>query len=124
LHDPRRPRGLTDWLRRSGADALIVSTVAHLAVPGVRAFCRAARLPVATLRLAGKIQSAIGGIDQGDELLGAQAVELLIAQLNHNERGPPRQPGMMLFPGRWVPATGEAPARSREKNDGAAAAVS
>jgi hypothetical protein len=31
---------------------------------------------------------------------------------------------MMLFPGRWVPATGEAPARSREKNDGAAAAVS
>ena len=100
LHDPRRPRGLTDWLRRSGADALIVSTVAHLAVPGVRAFCRAARLPVATLRLAGKIQSAIGGIDQGDELLGAQAVELLIAQLNHNERGPPRQPGMMLFPGR------------------------
>jgi hypothetical protein len=35
-------------------------------------------------------------------LLGAQAVELLIAQLHHNERGPPRHPGMMLFPGQWV----------------------
>jgi len=40
--------------------------------------------------------------DQCDELIGAQAVELLIAQLNQNERGPPRHPGMMLFPGQWI----------------------
>ncbi len=115
LHDPKRPRGLAAWLRRSGADALIVSSVAQLAAPGVKAVCREGRLRLATLRWPGKSQTAIGGIDQGDDLLGAQAVELLIAQLNHNERGPPRQPGMMLFPGQWVPAESDAPIRGREK---------
>jgi hypothetical protein len=52
------------------------------------------------------VPANIAGIDQCDELLGAQAVELLVAQLQHNERGPPRHPGMMLFPGQWItPAT-------------------
>ena len=115
LHDAKQPRGLAAWLSRSGADALIVSTVAQLAAPGVRAFCRKERLPIAALRWHGKVQAVIGGIDQCDDLLGAQAVELLIAQLNHNERGPPRQPGMMLFPGQWVAATSDAPYRSRDQ---------
>lgn len=115
LHDAKQPRGLAAWLSQSGADALIVSTVAQLAAPGVRAFCRKARLPIAALRWPGKVQAVIGGIDQCDDLLGAQAVELLIAQLNHNERGPPRQPGMMLFPGQWVAATSAAPYRSRDQ---------
>ena len=119
LHDPARPRGLAAWLRRSEADGLIVSTLAQLSAPAVRAFCREARLPVATLRWPGRSQAAIGGIDQGDELLGAQAVELLIAQLNHNERGPPRQPGMMLFPGQWVPARGARLTRGRGNAGGA-----
>ena len=61
-----------------------------------------ARLQVATLRWSANLPANIGGIDQCDELLGAQAVELLIAQLHHNERGPPRHPGMMLFPGQWM----------------------
>ncbi len=106
VHDAQRPRDLAAWLRGSGADALIVSAVAQLSAPGVRAFCRQKRLQVATLRWSATVPANIAGIDQCDELLGAQAVELLVAQLQHNERGPPRHPGMMLFPGQWItPAT-------------------
>ncbi len=100
------PRGLAGWLRRSGADALIVSAVAQLSAPGVRALCREKQLQVVSLRWASGLPAATAGIDQCDDLLGAQAVELLIAQLHHNERGPPRHPGMMLFPGRWVAPAG------------------
>jgi DNA-binding LacI/PurR family transcriptional regulator len=102
VHDARRPRDLAAWLRGSGADALIVSAVAHLSAPGVRAVCRQKELQVATLRWSATLPANIAGIDQCDELIGAQAVELLIAQLNQNERGPPRHPGMMLFPGQWI----------------------
>jgi hypothetical protein len=77
-------------------------------------------MPIAALRWPGKVQAVIGGIDQCDDLLGAQAVELLIAQLNHNERGPPRQPGMMLFPGQWVAATSDAPSQRRAQPKGSA----
>ncbi len=105
VHDGQRPRDLAAWLRGSGADALIVSAVAQLSAPGIRAFCRQKRLQVATLRWSATLPANIAGIDQCDELLGAQAVELLIAQLHHNERGPPRHPGMMLFPGQWVAPT-------------------
>jgi hypothetical protein len=83
---------------------LIVSAVAQLSAPGVAALCGKGRRPVVTLRWSPALPPTIAGIDQCDDLLGAQAVELLIAQLHHNERGPPRHPGMMLFPGRWVAA--------------------
>ena len=102
FHDAQRSRGLAAWLRGGGADALIVSAVAQLSAPGVRAFCQKKQLQLAALRWPGNLPTAIPGIDQCDDLLGAQAVELLIAQLHHNERGPPRHPGMMLFPGQWV----------------------
>jgi LacI family transcriptional regulator len=105
LAKSKRPPGLGTWLDQSGADALIVSAVAQLSAPGVRAVCREKQLQVVSLRWAEGLPAAIAGIDQCDDLLGSQAVELLIAQLHHNERGPPRHPGMMLFPGRWVAAS-------------------
>jgi len=109
FHDAQRSRGLAAWLRESGADALIVSAVAQLSAPGVRAVCQRKQLQIAALRWPGNLPGAIAGIDQCDDLLGAQAVELLIAQLHHNERGPPRHPGMMLFPGQWVAPAAPAP---------------
>lgn len=47
----------------------------------------------------------IGGIDQSYDLVAANAVDLVVSQLNGNELGVPALPRMLLFPGRWVPAT-------------------
>jgi len=115
VHDAQQPRGLAAWLRESGADALIVSAVAQLSAPGVRAVCQRKQLQIAALRWPGNLPVAIAGIDQCDDLLGAQAVELLIAQLHHNERGPPRNPGMMLFPGQWVASAPQKKTRPRSR---------
>jgi LacI family transcriptional regulator len=42
------------------------------------------------------------GLDQQPRELGARAVELLIAQLQRNERGVPDWPTTTTIPARWV----------------------
>jgi LacI family transcriptional regulator len=44
----------------------------------------------------------IGGVDQSYDLIAANAVDLVVSQLNSNETGVPPWPRMLLFPGRWV----------------------
>lgn len=41
------------------------------------------------------------GIDQQSDVLGAAAVDLLVEQLHHNERGPPLHPKMVMTEGLW-----------------------
>jgi hypothetical protein len=41
------------------------------------------------------------GIDQQTDVLGAAAVDLLVEQLHHNERGPPEHPKMVMTEGLW-----------------------
>lgn len=41
------------------------------------------------------------GIDQQTEVLGAAAIDLLVEQLHHNERGPPEHPKMVMTEGLW-----------------------
>jgi len=41
------------------------------------------------------------GIDQQTDMLGAAAVDLLVEQLHHNERGPPQHPKMVMTEGLW-----------------------
>ncbi len=90
------------WLRRSGADALIVSSTELLALPGVKAAVRQLELPVVTLHWQDEARG-IGGIDQCYGRVAAHAVDLAIAQLNLNELGPPDLPRIMLFTGHWIP---------------------
>jgi LacI family transcriptional regulator len=96
------PAPLAAWLRESKADALIVSTTDLLQVPGVREVCRRGKLPLVTLYWSANTPTSVGGIDQRYDRVAAHAVDLVVAQLNNNERGPPDLPSMMLFPGRWV----------------------
>ncbi|MDB6166203.1 MAG: LacI family transcriptional regulator [Lacunisphaera sp.] len=42
-----------------------------------------------------------GGIDQAEEIIAANAVDLAVSQLHHNERGIPDYVKMVLFPGIW-----------------------
>jgi hypothetical protein len=43
----------------------------------------------------------VAGIDQQAEVLGAAAVDLLVAQEQRNERGLPEHPRMILTEGLW-----------------------
>jgi len=96
------------WLARGRPDALIVSSSALLALPGVRAVVRERGLTVASLHWQDEARG-IGGVDQCYGRVAAHAVDLVIAQLNLNELGPPDLPRIMLFAGQWVPPGGERP---------------
>jgi DNA-binding LacI/PurR family transcriptional regulator len=41
------------------------------------------------------------GVDQQGEVLGAAAVDLVVEQFQHNERGVPKQPKIVLTAGEW-----------------------
>jgi LacI family transcriptional regulator len=91
---------LAGWLGRLQPDALVVdggASVARLKAAGWRG-------PVANLDL--RPRSGAMGVDQAYDIIAAHAVDLVVAQLQRNERGPPAPPRALLFPGRWVaPAT-------------------
>ena len=54
------------------------------------------------------------GFYQNFELLGATAIDLVIAQLHHNERGVPAMPKVMLVPGAWREGATLRPAVQRD----------
>ncbi|HVU33208.1 MAG TPA: LacI family DNA-binding transcriptional regulator [Opitutaceae bacterium] len=47
-----------------------------------------------------------GGIEQGEDMIAANAVDLVVGQLHRNERGVPERPQMVLLPGLWHPPPG------------------
>ncbi|MHA3774998.1 LacI family DNA-binding transcriptional regulator [Verrucomicrobiota bacterium sgz303538] len=81
----------------------------------------------AHLALGDREQYQWAGMDQNSELVGAAAVDLVDAQLRHNERGAPEVAKTVLIPGRWIsgPTVREyvAPALSSEEPDGVLATV-
>lgn len=109
LHRKGEKRDPAAWLRRVKPDALIVSTTELLALPGLRAAARERELPIVSLHWQDEARG-IGGVDQCYGRVAAHAVDLVIAQLNLNELGPPDLPRIMLFTGHWVP-----PAAKRER---------
>jgi len=71
-----------DWMKECGAD-----------VPGTHGFL--------CLNHLFKTQPC-AGLDQQPREIGARAAELVIAQLQRNERGVPTWPNMTTIPARWV----------------------
>lgn len=98
---PDDPRVVARRLRASRPDAVVVS--AHRVVEKLRRLNLAAvpRLPIITLHWV-PTAPEIGGIDQSYDMVAANAVDLVVSQLNSNETGAPPWPRMLLFPGRWV----------------------
>ena len=91
------------WVGAQTPDALIVGATELLDAPGLRAMCRAMKLPIVTLHWDDTTPAGIGGIDQGYDRIASHAVDLVVAQLNSNETGVPDLPRIMLFSGRWIP---------------------
>jgi LacI family transcriptional regulator len=103
---PDDPRVAARRLKASRPDAVVVS--AHAVVEKLRAqeHAAVAELPVINLHW---LPSApeIGGVDQSYDMVAANAVDLVVSQLNSHELGVPTSPRMLLFPGRWVEPVAE-----------------
>lgn len=97
-----RLTGLAGWMRLHQPDALVVTgtrlidtaLIPELGATAVR------RLGLAAMhRDPGR---PIAGIDQKVEVLGATAVDALVAQLHRQERGVPANPVVSMVEGTWV----------------------
>lgn len=58
-----------------------------------------------------------GGVDQCPEMIGANTVDLVAAQLLSNERGIPATPKLLLNEGRWMDGPSIPPARHAERKN-------
>ncbi len=104
---PGDRRTLARRIKASRPDALVVS--AHAILEQLRATER----PIINLHWV-PTAPEIGGVDQSYDMVAANAVDLVVSQLNSNETGVPPWPRMLLFPGRWVEAVATA---ARHKED-------
>jgi DNA-binding LacI/PurR family transcriptional regulator len=98
---PEGRRAVARRIKPSRPDALVVS--AHAIVEKLRSMniALAPELPIINLHWL-PTAPEIGGIDQSYDMIAANAVDLVVSQLNGNETGVPAIPRMLLFPGRWV----------------------
>lgn len=99
---------LKRWLVREKPDAILVGET--LVGEWMQELCPT--LPVAWLVL-GNDQTKRWGIDQLPLLVGRAAVELVVGQINRNERGSPQTPHTLLLDGNWVDGTAGAAAENR-----------
>lgn len=90
------PAKFARWFRDGGFDSLIVQheppreILAQLRLP-----------PRALASLHWKPDTAGSGIDQMPENVAAAAIDIIMGQLNRNERGLPSHPRTLLVPGEW-----------------------
>ena len=98
---PEDRRAVARRIKTCRPDALVVS--AHAIIEQLRAMdvAVARELPVISLHWL-PTAPEIGGVDQSYDMVAANAVDLVVSQLNSNETGVPPWPRMLLFPGRWV----------------------
>ena len=96
------PREFANWFRKHHPDVVVSCG------PPTLQWMRQLRLPIpqkvgfVELDLA-EADGACAGIEQPCESIGATAIDLLVAQLQRNERGVPSQPKLVQLEGRWVP---------------------
>jgi LacI family transcriptional regulator len=87
-----------DWLTRLKPDCLVVSHFDELCLLREAGWKGGVER---TLLLDWRPGCGAAGVDQGYDTIAASAVDLVVEQLYHNERGLPDPPRMLLFPGRW-----------------------
>ena len=98
LHRDEDRASLAAWLRKLKPDALVAD---HL---GLLTLAQSAGWDAAKGRsvlLSWQPGAGVGGIEQGYDAIAAHAVDLVVTQLQRNQRGLPNPPPMLLFPGRW-----------------------
>lgn len=102
---PTDRRALARRLQQVRPDALVVSSDVVIHQVKSMGLAPLARIPTISLHWI-PTEPAIGGVDQSYDMIAANAVDLVVGQLNSNETGVPPWPRMLLFPGRWVEPSG------------------
>jgi LacI family transcriptional regulator len=98
---PRDRRVLSRRLKQGRPDALVVSSGVVIRQIKAMGMVPPEGIPTISLHWVPN-EPAIGGVDQSYDMIAANAVDLVVSQLNSNETGVPAWPRMLLFPGRWV----------------------
>lgn len=98
LHRGEDKTVLAPWLQRVKPDALVADDLGLLRLAQTAGW---AGTPERSVLLSWHAGTEFGGIDQGYDAIAAHAVDLVVTQLQRNERGLPDPPPMLLFPGRW-----------------------
>lgn len=110
----QQKQALLQWLKQHKPDAVLTSDIE---VPGmIREL--GYRIPE-DIAVAGTtvvdIPGADAGIDQHSEAIGRTAVEMLLKQINVNERGEPHYPSRILVESRWKDGTSMPPASKQSQ---------
>ncbi|RRK01316.1 LacI family transcriptional regulator [Opitutaceae bacterium TAV4] len=95
------PDGFGEWVEREKPEVIITL---HAEVRGwlQKLGKRVPRdIGLASLNLQGD-QAGFSGINQNNRLLGAVAVDLVVEQINHNERGVPPQANTVMLASEWM----------------------
>jgi len=98
---PENRRTVARLIKANRPDAVVVSDHATIETFRAMKVVGTAELPVFSLHWLPSTPE-IGGVDQSYDMVAANAVDLVVSQLNSNETGVPPWPRMLLFPGRWV----------------------
>jgi len=92
---------VAEWCSSHRPDVVVSN---EIAIPGwLKGMRHSSGRPIAFASLdrhASEVETA--GIDQLHEIIGSAAVDLIVAQVNRNERGVPRYPKDVLIEGEWV----------------------
>jgi hypothetical protein len=100
LVDVMRAAHFAAWLRRLRPDAVIVPSWVFQNLIGA-GWQRPSKTTVAFLDWSPN-RWGYGGIDQGEGVIAANAVDMVAGQLQRNERGVPENVKMLLSVGKWV----------------------
>lgn len=101
-HEEWGPGKVGEWLLKERPDILIVHALGYF--PGLRDLLKSMPFKVDCAVLDREPDDPCGGIDQQFSLSGRMLVDLLSAQIRHNERGIPPAPILSMVNGTWVDA--------------------
>jgi LacI family transcriptional regulator len=94
-------RSFNRWFERHRPDAVVSTTTAPLQWLRAAGFRVPEEIGFTSLFWRNEAEGC-SGFDQDFEQIAAGAVDLVVAQLNHNERGVPKKPRVVLVEGNWV----------------------
>ena len=98
LRRDQKPGELADWLAGMKVDGIIADGGTLAQIVRETGWAGPAERVVS---LSWQPGAGMAGIDQGYDAIAEHAVDLVVTQLQRNERGLPSPPHMLLFPGRW-----------------------